>query len=135
MTPREIIAKYMDHEFGANADHEADDFLSYLRSAGYGIEPDWQPIETAKQNQNVLVAYQNGLGKWRVVRACYHTQLEWSDDHWRDDDDESEYAPEGWYEESETSETIYPLEYKPTHWRPLPAPPAIRALAKEKQGC
>lgn len=83
----------------------------------------WQPIETAPKDVKVLVAYQNRLGNWRVVTACYHTQLDWSDDYLRDDDDESEYAPEGWYEESESSETIYCTDCPPTHWMPLPAPP------------
>lgn len=92
-------------------------------------ERQWQPIETAPKNKKLLVAYQNRLGNWRIVTGCYHTQLAWSDDHWRDDDDESEYAPEGWYEESDSSETIYRTDLPPTHWMPLPTPP--QALGRE----
>lgn len=82
----------------------------------------WRDIATAPKNKKVLVAYRNALGKWRIVTACYHTQLPWSDEeaglH------EAEYAPEGWYEESDSSETIYRTSSPPTHWRHLPAPPS-----------
>lgn len=81
----------------------------------------WLDIGSAPKNQKVLVAYQNDLGNWRIVTACYHTQLEWSDKY---GDHEQEYAPEDWYEENDSSEVIYPTSRKPTHWRPLPAPPS-----------
>lgn len=87
---------------------------------------DWQDISTAPENLKVLVAYKNSLGKWRIVTGCYHTQLPWSDDH-DPRDDESEYAPEGWYEESDSSETIYRTNEPPTHWMPLPATPGTLA--------
>lgn len=80
----------------------------------------WQPIETAPKNIKVLAAYQNGLGNWRIVTACYHTQLELSDEY---GDHEEEYAPQGWYEESDSSEVIYQCSCKPTHWTPLPPYP------------
>lgn len=93
---------------------------------------EWQDIATAPKNKTVLAAYRNALGNWRIVTACYHTQLEWSDDHLRDDDDESEYAPEGWYEESDSSETIYPTDHPPSHWMPLPKPPALPSSAQRE---
>lgn len=83
---------------------------------------EWKTIETAPKNTKVLAAYRNSLGNWRIITACYHTQLPWSDDHELGADD-PEYAPEGWYEESDSSETIYPTSYPPTHWMPLPLPP------------
>lgn len=86
----------------------------------------WQPIETAPKNTKVLAAYQNELGNWRIVTACYHTQLEWSDEY---GDHEEEYAPEGWYEENDSSEVIYPTSRTPSHWMPLPPPP--RALQQK----
>lgn len=88
---------------------------------------EWQPIETAPKNTKVFAAYRNGLGNWRIVTACYHTQLPWSDE--QDPDDDSEYAPEAWYEESETSETIYQTDCHPTHWIPLPSPPKTEDAA------
>ncbi|WP_159953146.1 DUF551 domain-containing protein [Rhizobium sp. 18065] len=80
----------------------------------------WQDISTAPKNTKVLAAYRNEVGNWRIVTACYHTQLEWSDEY---GDHEQEYAPEDWYEENDSSEVIYPCSRQPTHWQPLPAPP------------
>ena len=85
---------------------------------------EWQPIETAPKNRKVLAAYQNTLGKWRIVTACYHTELDWSDDHDLSAE-ESEFAPAAWYEESDSADSIYPTSAPPTHWMPLPAPPAL----------
>lgn len=81
----------------------------------------WQDISTAPKNTKVLAAYRNELGNWRIVTACYHTQLDWSDEY---GDHEQEYAPEDWYEESDSSEVIYPCAKTPTLWMPLPRPDA-----------
>jgi hypothetical protein len=87
----------------------------------------WRPIKTAPKDQKVLVGYWNPHGKWRTVKACYYTQLRWSDEHhWSEGD--GEYAPPGWYEESETHDTILPLDCAPTHWMPLPVPPSSEPL-------
>jgi hypothetical protein len=80
----------------------------------------WRLIRTAPQNKKVLAAYQNELGNWRIITACYHTQLDWSDEY---GDHEEEFAPKGWYEESDSSDVIYPTSRAPTHWMPLPKPP------------
>jgi len=85
----------------------------------------WMPIETAPKNRKVLAAYRNSLGNWRIVTACYHTELPWSDDAgW---DSESEFAPEAWYEESDSQDSILPTASVPTHWQPLPSPPALQS--------
>jgi hypothetical protein len=42
------------------------------------------------------------------------------------DDDGISYAPEGWYEEHESDSPLMPLETSPTHWQPIPDPPAER---------
>lgn len=89
----------------------------------------WQSIETAPKNRKMLVAYRNPLGNWRIVTACYHTRLPWSeDDGW---DSESEFAPEAWYEESDSQDSILPTASAPTHWQPLPAPPALPTQESE----
>ncbi len=85
----------------------------------------WRDMETAPKDTKVLVAYQNALGNWRVVLACYHTQLPWSEESYLDFvDQEGEYAPEGWYEESETHETILPVDGTPLVWCEIPTPSA-----------
>lgn len=89
---------------------------------------DWQPIETAPKNQKVLVFFRNSLGKGRTLLATYYAEgsLEWSDDAWqRDEADQGAYAPEDWYEETETHEMLMPIVETLTHWMPLPEPPKI----------
>lgn len=99
------------------------------KSDGDGAREEWQDISTAAKNQKVIAGYINRGGKWRTVIACYHTRLEWSDDYdWSIAD--GDYAPEGWYEESETHETLLRLDVEPTHWRPLPVPPALHPKAE-----
>jgi hypothetical protein len=85
-------------------------------------EDGWQPIETAPKDRKVLAGYFNEMGKWRTITACYHTRLEWSDEQ-DPPEDAGEYAPEGWYEESESADTIYRAALEPTRWMPLPAAP------------
>jgi hypothetical protein len=82
---------------------------------------EWRDISTAPKNTKVLAAYQNELGNWRIVTACYHTHLDWSDEY---GDHEEEFAPEAWYEENDSSDVIYPTSRRPTHWMPLPPPPS-----------
>lgn len=79
---------------------------------------DWKPIETAPKGRVVLVAYQNTLGNWRTVRACYYPP-----ETLDNESEESGWAPEGWYEEYEAYEHIYRTAEEPTHWQPLPQPP------------
>lgn len=92
----------------------------YTCTSGYDDQREWQPIETAPKNTKVLAAYQNDMGNWRVITACYHTYLPWSDEY---GDHEEEFAPEGWYEENDSSDVIYQTSRVPTHWMPLPSPP------------
>lgn len=86
---------------------------------------EWQPIETAPKGRKVIAGYANALGKWRTVLARYYSEgtLEWHDQSPLYGEG---YAPEGWYEESETHEDLLPLDPEPTHWMPLPAPPKVK---------
>lgn len=87
----------------------------------------WRGIDSAPHMQKLLVAYQNALGKWRIVKACFYEAetLPMSDC-------DDEFAFPGWYEESETHEDILLLDKVPTHWRPLPPPPG--ALSRTGEG-
>lgn len=81
----------------------------------------WRPIDTAPKGRAVLVGYRNRAGKWRTVKGCYYLPqtLQMEDD--RDDLEDDGYAPEGWYEESETHDAIFKTDEPPSHWMPLPA--------------
>ncbi len=79
---------------------------------------DWQPIETAPKGKTVLVHYKNQLGNGRTMRGCYYPP-----ETLESDTEESGWADEGWYEQSEAYEYLMPLDGDPTHWMPLPALP------------
>lgn len=88
--------------------------------------PTWQPIETAPKGLKLLVGYANSLGNWRTVTATYYLprtlEIDYAD---YNADDEDGYAKEGWYDETETHDTVMPLEggQAPTHWQHLPPKP------------
>ena len=92
----------------------------------------WQPIKTAQKGKTLIVGYLNRGGNWRSVMARYYLPqtLEAADDSHYAADEEG-YAPEGWYEESETHESILPTDEPPTHWMPRPTPPQT----KQPVGC
>jgi hypothetical protein len=58
----------------------------------------WQPIETAPKDKRAIVGFMR-VGSGNVTRVL----------HWDDDD-------ATWHSDGH--------DYKPTHWRPLPDPPA-----------
>jgi len=89
------------------------------------VEPvAWRLIETAPENQTMLVHYRTRSGTGRTMRARYYPPetLE---------SDTSGWADEGWYEESEAYEYLMPLDGEPTHWMPLPPAPDA-ALAEQE---
>lgn len=121
MTPREMLRRY----FSGN-DYRCDDLMNALTSAGYRIlgpgewdkETGWQPIETApKDGTEILGAWSylyegdTALTEGVEIISWYTGKI----DGWLDKDG---VAGEGVFHS----------------WMPVPAPPAIRALAKEKQG-
>ena len=98
--------------------HEA---IAIMRKEPQG----WMPIETAPQSNIVLVYYTNSLGNGRTMRARYYPP-----DTLESETNESGWADEGWYEESEAYEYLMPLDQEPTHWMPLPPPPALLEKAR-----
>ncbi len=90
----------------------------------------WQPIETAPKQRKVIVHYLNHYGKNRCVMACYYCEksLEMHDDYEDvgvfDEESGTLFADAGWYEEHDSDNPIFPLGGVPTHWMPLPPPPA-----------
>lgn len=87
----ELHAKYLD-----NADH----ILTALHAAGYTIEQDWQPIETAPKDGPYILAH------WRLM-PHFPIVVRW------------DRRLKGW-QIAGGKGRIEGL----THWRPLPAPPA-----------
>ncbi len=81
-------------------------------------ECEWRPIETAPKGRKLIVGYRNCMGNWRTVMACYYPP-----DTLDSEDTKSEFADEGWYEESETHEKIMRTDEEPSHWMPLPDEP------------
>ena len=81
----------------------------------------WRDIESAPKGRKLIVGYPNELGNWRTVMACYYCEGELP----QPDDYDDEFAPPGWYEESESHENILATDETPTHWMPLPAPPVL----------
>ena len=70
--------------------------------------PQWQPIETApKEAQLLLTAELDCRGDWRIKTGYYDTGVE------------------AWF--------VWGASWKPTHWRPLPAAPGITAPQGEQQ--
>jgi hypothetical protein len=85
---------------------------------------EWQPIETAPKGIKIIAGYHNELGNWRTIMARYypHGTLDVHEDC-EDMGDEDGYAVEGWYEEAENQEGLFPPERPLEHWQPLPVPP------------
>jgi hypothetical protein len=97
--------------------------------ASGGDRDAWQPIETAPQTgRTLLLGYPNALGKWRTVRGQWMSQA-YIDEYWEDPDD----TEPGWFETPEEAEDPPNCwAITPTHWMPLPAPPAaLQHPAKE----
>lgn len=121
-----IIMANLPIEFGVACitDAGAQRISKAMTDAATALEAGgWLPISEAPKGRKVLAGYKNKLGNWRTVTARYYLPqtLLLEDD--RDDLDDDGYAPEGWYEESETQEVILRIEEPPTHFQPLPTPP------------
>ncbi len=88
----------------------------------------WQPIDSApKTGRTLLLGYPNRIGNWRTVRGQWFSK-ELIEQDWEYGNENDE----GWYETSVESDDIpnaWPIN--PTHWMPLPAPPA-NALGGEQ---
>lgn len=96
--------------------------------ASYASAPEWQPIETApKTGRTLLLGYFNALSKWRTLRGQWFTdaviQEEWTN---------SDVHEAGWFETSvecdDEDNGCWPTD--PTHWQPLPTPPATLGETK-----
>lgn len=101
-------------------------YLSAIEAQGYTVGKGWRDISEAPKGRKLTVGYFNALGNWRQVMGRYYepNTLPWSEE--QEAEEGEGFAPEGWYEESETHETILRLECEPTHFKPLDPPPPQR---------
>ena len=107
--------------------------IQALDTAGDG----WLPIDTAPNGQTVLVFYRNVCGKARVIKAEYYPKhfLPASDMNYEAEDadyceeKDEYYTPQGWYELIDNWDDYSHIraDISPTHWQPLPNPPAESA--------
>lgn len=87
--------------------------------------------EKPKAGIPVLAYFKDESGKDCIIRAFYAPKFtienmgenDWND--WVDYDEETDtsYMPEGWYENNLYDEINYFVECEVTHWQPLPEPP------------
>lgn len=95
----------------------------------------WQTIETASPLESVLIYYLNSAGMGRRIKARYvprFTVEDCSDDgEWFEwgPNETGPYLPEGWYEQIDNWDDLAEVfvNEKPSHWMPLPPPPALQS--------
>ena len=101
------LARWLDNEPAACAPIR-DDILAALAAAGYVVERGWQPIESAPRDRCVLLWWPTTTNSPVIGR--------FDSGIWMTD----------WGRLSVPHDS-------PTHWRPLPDPPAAEAEAKETE--
>ena len=92
----------------------------------------WINIETMPESgKDVLIYYENELGKSRIVKAFYAGKYEIESSPEDEESDYSEeedcyYYPVGWYETIDNWDDYANclVQYEPTHWQPLPENPS-----------
>lgn len=80
---------------------------------------EWQPIETAPRDGEMIITGVDIADEW-IVRAAF-----WSDDDTRSPDEMKQYPPEpGWWSyENSVSQELLEGMYAPTHWIEMPEIP------------
>lgn len=82
---------------------------------------EWQDISTApKDGRTLLLGYFNSAGNWRTLRGRWVSE-DYISAFWK----EPENGEPGWYEcavEADNEPNCWATD--PTHWMPLPSPPA-----------
>jgi hypothetical protein len=97
--------------------------------------PQWTPVSGRMPDSGVtvLVCYRNSLGKLRRIRAYWinaktHESGSESEIGEYDENSDTYYDPEGWYEKIDNCgdyTAVAVCEGEVTHWMPLPEPPPM----------
>lgn len=93
---------------------------------------EWQPLTERMPDPGRAVLVASGKQVMRAVWVPHLHFCEASDGifepegaaHYDEATDET-YWPEGWYEWNEHEDTHWRIDVAPTHWMPLPPPPAV----------
>lgn len=99
------------HQLGGcenNFHYLAEAALKAIEDAGYSIEQGWQPIETAPKDGTLILALgpiTSATVMWEPAHQCWASADNWP---WED--------------------------FEPTHWRPLPEPPASTTEPEASDG-
>ncbi len=97
--------------------------------AGQKAGPEWIPVSDRLpvDCRNVFIKGVNDCGMDRTAKAMYCREFELIaspdyNEEWCDYKEETDeyFVPEGWYEDNTSSETDYAIDFKVTHWQPLP---------------
>lgn len=91
--------------------------LLALEQAGYAVVKGWQPIETAPKDESwVLLYFGKSLGAFEAENMALGF---WSDEH------------ADWFGSEAASCSLASGGAGPTHWMPLPKPPAEKGSDRE----
>ncbi|CAM4133819.1 DUF551 domain-containing protein [Kerstersia similis] len=122
---RAFLKPEYGREIAAAADH-----IDVQAAEIAALRQPWKRIETApKDGKTILIGYFNSLGNWRTLRGQWMSE-EYIAEYWDDPDG----VEPGWFEtsvEADDPPNCWRI-CEPTHWMPLPAPPA--ALSGESNG-
>jgi hypothetical protein len=92
---------------------------------------DWQPIETAPKDGNkIILYYRNRHNFGRTVMGCWVT-----DEQANETDTDGVGLEAGWYEQIDNWDDYAQIaihEGEPTHWMPLPKPPAAHGIGGQE---
>lgn len=129
----EFLEWVRDQWDGGNSPNE-EDFDRLFALARRGAAMQWRPIGTApKDGTRMLLAYHNSMHNWRRLIAFYAPKLtieqQFDDKGWCDYDEANDRfcLREGWYECIDNWDDysyVHMSGVTPTHWMPLPPPPA-----------
>ena len=101
--PEDVIAKAIWHQDSQEVNaHRA---TAALRTAGFVIEQDWQPIETAPTDGTAVLCWPFNYSSLFEGKAEPEIVIGF-------------FSEDDWWCESTVAKT-----FDPTHWRPLPTPP------------